>query len=215
MEPGSEDPGYPGRLLVTIDNALASMEPGSEDPGYRTAAHFRHSQRRCFNGAGVRRPRIPVCECFSPLSSAGLQWSRGPKTPDTIHHRRIGLLVKDASMEPGSEDPGYDFYAFDEATEFTLQWSRGPKTPDTSVLQAQTTRQPTGFNGAGVRRPRILKYAGPAAHRGKQLQWSRGPKTPDTCRWNRLGNLSNSGFNGAGVRRPRIHGHRTRRGKEQ
>ena len=107
------------------------MEPGSEDPGYMQPSSV------------------------DPSARSVLQWSRGPKTPDTCRHR------------PRCR-----------GQQARLQWSRGPKTPDTLGL-----RQPGpglgGFNGAGVRRPRIL-----------DLFW----EYP----------LGSMGFNGAGVRRPRI-----------
>ena len=40
-------------------------------------------------------------------TSSRLQWSRGPKTPDTPLEQEGSTLVGGASMEPGSEDPGY------------------------------------------------------------------------------------------------------------
>ena len=108
MEPGSENPGYFGHAPFSIRHMVqASMEPGSENPGYPEAAE--------------RTAHIPE-----------LQWSRGPKTPDTrrarrrsrqFHHCFNGAGVRKpripprlapeeasptrASMEPGSENPGY------------------------------------------------------------------------------------------------------------
>ena len=58
MEPGSENPGYLDTFRKQLSNQQASMEPGSENPGYM--------------GNGVNDSA-----CIT------LQWSRGPKTPDT------------------------------------------------------------------------------------------------------------------------------------
>ena len=135
---------------------MASMEPGSEDPGYRRAVGGTDPARACFNGAGVRRPRIPHAQRLDSPPVDKLQWSRGPKTPDTSPCRRMQRQGRHASMEPGSEDPGYE----------------------KSVVILGLVG--ISFNGAGVRRPRIPGMSPGSAPLRTPLQWSRGPKTPDT-----------------------------------
>ena len=68
------------------------------------------------------------------LREGRLQWSRGPKTPDTILPGMDHPPAEIASMEPGSEDPGYAILLVSLADKLGLQWSRGPKTPDTRKI---------------------------------------------------------------------------------
>ena len=83
------------------------MEPGSENPGYPLAISTPTSTRSCFNGAGVRKPRI-------------------------LEEGAYMVRRERASMEPGSENPGYPSQRDTFRSCRSLQWSRGPKTPDTN-----------------------------------------------------------------------------------
>ena len=180
MEPGSEDPGYLQFRFRGAWRVCASMEPGSEDPGYLNPPDGWTTTMRGFNGAGVRRPRIPAEQERDQLKAAQASMEPGSEDPGYVGHRVSCAYHERASMEPGSEDPGYLApYLF-------------------------SARSPSRFNGAGVRRPRILGIEFQNGQWTVTLQWSRGPKTPDTGYFRGRIQHEQQGFNGAGVRRPRI-----------
>ena len=156
------------------------MEPGSEDPGYsKPCSNTTPISGARFNGAGVRRPRIHPVAGSLEVDEGALQWSRGPKTPDTSCMRttpRSGTLLQ---WSRGPKTPDTPPHFRSKCVLSRLQWSRGPKTPDTGVRMlfafvlggasmepgsedpgyySSSKNWPTGqrrFNGAGVRRPRI------------------------------------------------------------
>ena len=107
------------------------MEPGSENPGYPAVQDYPDRTGIGFNGAGVRKPRIQMSKADLLKWVRELQWSRGPKTPDT----RWGLTYERV---------------------FTCFNGAGVRKPriryDTGLFRAASD---AGFNGAGVRKPRI------------------------------------------------------------
>ena len=84
-----------------------------------------------------------------------LQWGRGLSTPEIWQSGLIDDTSLDASMGPGSFDPGNA----DQARAFP--------------------RSDIGFNGAGVFRPRKCASAWPSAVKAHPLQWGRGLSTPE------------------------------------
>ena len=203
MGPGSFDPGSPqSRPPPRPPQRRASMGPGSFDPGsVKVTAGFARGAL-CFNGAGVFRPRKfeiqrPCQEKYAGFNGAGvfrprksrhsapkryflrmLQWGRGLSTPEVILPCRYGRDGKNASMGPGSFDPGS--VAGTALTVAGVLASMGPGSFDPGVLapyalrlrmgsasmgpgsfdpgsgpclQANKPRRPR-FNGAGVFRPR-------------------------------------------------------------
>ena len=82
MEPGSENPGY---VIVKVDAGylcFASMEPGSENPGYLPQMVQITPATPASMEPGSENPGYMACPATT-TRTVWLQWSRGPKTPDT------------------------------------------------------------------------------------------------------------------------------------
>ena len=180
----------------------ASTKPGSGDPGDTTPRQSSCESERCFNEAGVRRPR--------GLQSVALRL-------------RVAPL---ASTKPGSGDPGdadgsarhADAPRFNEAgvrrprgpvadlitlgRMVALQRSRGPETPGTAPIVTGAGHSCHASTKPGSGDPGDLGAAQDVHRLSRQLQRSRGPETPGTVpAW--TARRGRSRFNEAGVRRPR------------
>ena len=154
------------------------MGPGSFDPGSTTARQADRGENRRFNGAGVFRPR---------------------KSSFCLLLDGLGLV---ASMGPGSFDPGSEAVRWRLRPKPPLQWGRGLSTPEVPLPASKSTDSFSGFNGAGVFRPRkwcrnlqsgvfgnasmgpgsFDPGSGILAHKNaqeKRLQWGRGLSTPE------------------------------------
>ena len=160
---GPETPGT-GHVAGSVPALqLASTKPGSGDPGdlgsVTPASGDAGQPARCFNEAGVRRPRGPARR-----EHRAWRWREG------------------ASTKPGSGDPGDQALALlHRDLDRKLQRSRGPETPGTGWGRERDSWDLSGFNEAGVRRPRGQLIAARTVQ-GTSLQRSRGPETPGTLR---------------------------------
>ena len=227
MGPGSFDPGNRPDDLQAFHQHLASMGPGSFDPGNWLSARLRRpttrrlqwgrglstpeidrppghgtTMRPGFNGAGVFRPR----KCTAPLGASAqyprLQWGRGLSTPEIKKIDLAQKLFNDASMGPGSFDPG-NVKVSRDAIE-SEQASMGPGSFDPGNRPPSTWRWRTITLqwGRGLSTPEMQRAAYPAA---VATAASMGPGSFDpgnllteTRIWHRP-----PSFNGAGVFRPR------------
>ncbi len=153
MGPGSFDPGNATLMARIIDEALlqwgrglstpeigkldsdavaalpASMGPGSFDPGNGAPAGRVANAAALQWGRGLSTPEIEDGSC-QPADLGQLQWGRGLSTPEIRRRGRRDHPAGFASMGPGSFDPG------------------------NSECGEDRYDRKTGFNGAGVFRPR-------------------------------------------------------------
>ena len=157
-----------------------------------------------FNGAGVLRPRKPGETCGKCLANSSLQWGRGLKTPETSGAGYPLDVATSLQWGRGLKTPETALRYSKEAQADLLQWGRGLKTPETTSGGLARTAAASGFNGAGVLRPRKRPTAAWPTAASARLQWGRGLKTPETGRAAAVVPLA-TGFNGAGVLRPRKH----------
>ena len=128
MGPGSFDPGSHPLARPSDSGSRASMGPGSFDPGSFIEERGIWRNYALQWGRGLSTPEVRGSNRH-PNATAGLQWGRGLSTPEV-------------PVAPGNI-----------MSKIRLQWGRGLSTPEVLSLSFCPVSA-SGFNGAGVFRPR-------------------------------------------------------------
>ena len=133
-----------------------------------------------FNGAGVFRPRKFADAQANYELMYQLQWGRGLSTPEMHGFRAKRERLREASMGPGSFDPG-NVATGGQIPPDCDQASMGPGSfdPGNDICVFRCRGNGSRFNGAGVFRPRKCPAKSSSAAPTSPLQWGRGLSTPE------------------------------------
>ncbi len=178
MGPGSFDPGNSRIPKKSANSQKASMGPGSFDPGNTPGRTPATASSPRFNGAGVFRPRKYRNPQRPRRRSSGLQWGRGLSTPEISSHPLRRHNAADASMGPGSFDPGNPDSRCKTAAAFWASMGPGSFDPGNSPPSLYPCPRKLLQWGRGLSTPEIRPRSRSTRANGP-LQWGRGLSTPE------------------------------------